>query len=1003
MKAGSAKVLPPGNVKLTPPLELIRPRTIAARLRRILIFSVALVLALLTVIITHQVNSFRDTGETARAVRLALAVQDLVHEIQRERGLTNGLLGGDATARPAIGNQRLATDTALAELNQTLGEQPQGADQVRSGLSQFSGVTANRADVDAGRIDRAASFTFYTNAIAALNQARPGLDHAPDAQLWRGLQSLHDLGDVKEFTAQERGFLEGVFAAGEFAPGEYVKFLDIRAAKQAAVTGFERDATPGQRSKLYGAMQSDESVRAGAAEAVAIASARGPLTETVNPADWWREMSSVIDGERVVQRDLGSEITGRVADLRRDATLVLALYLLAAALAIAAQVWLVVASVRAIVRPLAELAEEADIVAGRRLPQLIAAWQNSDDTDPEPPEPVRADESAGAEIASVASALDRVQTTAYELASAQARLRRNSTESMANLARRNQNLVRRQLGLISEFEREELDPNALSNLFELDHLATRMRRNAESLLVLVGESSPRRWSKPIPLTDVIRAGLSEVDDYRRVVLRRVDDTAIAGAHVSEVAHMLAELIENGLSFSPPDLEVEIYGRRLGARYMIAVVDHGVGMPPDQLATANARLRGEADFLVAPTRFLGHYVVGRLAQRLGVEVELTVSPTSGVVARMLLPAELLGDPRTERPATPEDAKHAAGAQLPPAVDTMPEPKPGRHSSTHATDPDFDTGVAFAALTEFIGDIGGDSTELPVVSEPAHNADGYSGPGGTTANGSPTSPGGPSISRGTTAPGGTTIPGSPAPPGGTTIAGGSAAAGGPVEPGGSVESGGSVGSRSNGTPARPSTIKLVPLEPQAPKAAAPEPAAPHEYPTAPELPSAPGSPDVPGSRTPRSAALPTTATAASAPGTPAAPTAAERLFNGPVTGSYAALRGGAPAAGPANAGGETTGAKAAGVEQVSAGSPGAGADVSGAVPEVQRTRNGLVKRTRKTRGHTGATPGGAQPAAGRPNPTPVADRSPDEIRSILAGFRSGHQRGQGGEPPRPGSRA
>ncbi|MGW2661214.1 sensor histidine kinase [Nocardia tengchongensis] len=927
MKAGSAKVLPPGNVKLTPPRELIRPRTIAARLRRILIFSVALVLALLAVIITHQVNSFRDTGETARAVRLALAVQDLVHEIQRERGLTNGLLGGDATARPAIGTQRLATDTALAELNQTLGEQPQGADQVRSGLSQFSGITANRADVDAGRIDRAASFTFYTNAIAALNQVRPGLDHAPDAQLWRGLQSLHDLGDVKEFTAQERGFLEGVFAAGEFGPGEYVKFLDIRAAKQAAVTGFERDATPGQRSKLYGAMQSDESVRAGAAEAVAIASSRGPLTEAVNPADWWREMSAVIDGERVVQRDLGGEITGRAADLRRDATLVLALYLLAAALAISAQVWLVVASVRAIVRPLAELAEEADIVAGRRLPQLIAAWQNSDDADPEPPEPVRADESAGAEIASVASALDRVQTTAYELASAQARLRRNSTESMANLARRNQNLVRRQLGLISEFEREELDPNALSNLFELDHLATRMRRNAESLLVLVGESSPRRWSKPIPLTDVIRAGLSEVDDYRRVVLRRVDETAIAGAHVSEVAHMLAELIENGLSFSPPDLEVEIYGRRLGARYMIAVVDHGVGMPPDQLATANARLRGEADFLVAPTRFLGHYVVGRLAQRLGVEVELTVSPTSGVVARMLLPAELLGDPRTERPATPEDAKHAAGAQLPTVVDTMPEPKPGRHSSTHATDPDFDTGVAFAALTEFIGDIGGDSTELPVVSEPAETA-----------------------------------------------------------------------GRSNGTPVRPNTIKLVPLEPQAPKAAAPEPAEPPEYPTTPELPSAAGAPDVP-----RSAALPTAATAASAPGAPAAPTAAERLFNGPVTGSYAALRGGAPASGPANAGGESTGAKAAGVEQVSAGSPGAGADVSGAVPEVQRTRNGLVKRTRKTRGHTGATPGGAQPAAGRPNPTPVADRSPDEIRSILAGFRSGHQRGQGGEPPRPGSRA
>ncbi|WP_369638571.1 nitrate- and nitrite sensing domain-containing protein [Nocardia sp. JMUB6875] len=856
-------MLPPGNVKRTPTRELLRPRTIRARLRRILVVSIALVLALLTVIVIGEVNSFRATGETARSVRLALAVQDLVHEVQRERGLTNGLLGGDVAARPAVGNQRLATDSALQALNQALSEQPPGSDLVRTALTQFSGVTATRSEVDAGRTDRSATFTFYTNAIAALNQARPGLDSAHDGQLWRGLQTLYALGDVKEFTGQERGFLNGVFAAGGFAPGEYVRFLDIRAAKQAAVTAFERDATPAQRSLLYTAMRTDESVRAGEAEAVAIASVLGPVTEAVNPADWWRQMTSIIDGERGVQRSVGNEITARASDLRREAALILGAYALAAALAIAAEIALVVASMRAIVRPLAELAAEADVVAGERLPQLITAWETSDGADPDPPEPVRADESTGAEIVSVARALDRVQTTAYELASAQARLRRNSTESMANLARRNQNLVRRQLGLISDFEREELDPNALSKLFELDHLATRMRRNAESLLVLVGESSPRRWSKPIPLTDVIRAGLSEVDDYRRVVLRRVDEIAIAGAHVSEVAHMLAELIENGLSFSPPDLEVEIYGRRLGARYMIAVVDHGVGMPPDQLAVANARLRGEADFLVAPTRFLGHYVVGRLARRLDIEVELTVSPTSGVVARMLLPAELLGDTAAERPAPAGDAKHAAGAQLPTVVDTMPESRPGRHSSPHtpATDPVFDTGTAaFAALTEAFH------------AEPAPE----------------------------TAPR----------PNGVT----------------------------NGFSAHSNTIKLVPL-PGPVEAAAPSTTAP-----------------------------PTTAPHA---------TAAERLFGGPTTGSFAI---------PAVS--DRTDEPA----PISATSPVNGSHVSAAVPEVQRTRNGLVKRARKTREQTGTAPGGAAPATQRPAAPPLADRSPDQVRSMLAGFRSGHRRGQ-----------
>jgi anti-sigma regulatory factor (Ser/Thr protein kinase) len=175
-----------------------------------------------------------------------------------------------------------------------------------------------------------------------------------------------------------------------------------------------------------------------------------------------------------------------------------------------------------------------------------------------------------------------------------------------------------------------------------------MRRNAESLLVVVGESSPRRWAKPLAITDVVRAGISEVEDYRRVSLRHVDDVYVTGAAVSELAHLLAELIENALSFSSPDLQVEIYGRRVGVRYMLAVVDHGVGMPLEQLAQANARLRGEEDFIVAPTRFLGHYVVGRLARRLGVEVELILSAVSGIVARLLLPESMVADPPVPRP-------------------------------------------------------------------------------------------------------------------------------------------------------------------------------------------------------------------------------------------------------------------------------------------------------------------------------------------------------------------
>jgi signal transduction histidine kinase len=675
MQFRRAPLLPKGNNRRNPAARLLRPRTIRGQLTRVLVVSIVLALALLGVLIAGEVRAYRSTGDTVRAVSLALSVQDLVHEVQRERGLTNGMLGGATTMRQAVDKQRPATDRSLALLNQMLADNPPGTATVRTALAQLASLNQTRDQVDSDRIDRLTVFQFYTGAIAALDDARLGLDRPQDDQVWRGLQAMYSLGDVMEFTGQERGFLNGVFAAGGFAPGEYVQFLDIRAAKQAALEAFPHTATPRQRTMLDETLRTPLAPQAANAEAIAIASQAGPLTQPVAPADWWARMSSVIDAQRGLQQSIGTEIQHRALDLRRIAAQTLIAYLGGALLALLVLVALVIASVRAIVRPLAALAAEANEVATQRLPSLISAWHAEDAADPRPPEPVRTPDHASVEIESVAKAFDRVQTTAYELASEQAVLRRNTTESLANLGRRNQNLLRRQLALISEFEREELDPKVLSNMFELDHLATRMRRNAESLLVLVGEVSPRRWTEPIPLTDVIRAALSEVEAYRRVILRRIDDVPVTGAVVSELAHMLAELIENSLAFSPPDMEVEIYGRRLGQQYLLAVVDHGVGMTPEQLAAANARLRGTGDFLVAPTRFLGHYVVGRLGQRLGIEVELTTSPITGVAARMLLPFSLLAEPFATRTAF--ELEPAMAVWTPPslpAVDDLPALEP-----------------------------------------------------------------------------------------------------------------------------------------------------------------------------------------------------------------------------------------------------------------------------------------------------------------------------------------
>jgi signal transduction histidine kinase len=640
---------------------MLWPRSIRAKLIRILVVSLALVLVLLGFLITSEAANYQSANQTSGIVTVVLRVQDAVQQLQKERALTNGLLGGGTQFQAQIVPQRSETDAALGSLDQVVNNSSYdsaGAGQVRDALGKLSGLTTIRSDVDQQRAQDAPTFQFYTDAITALNALDLGLDEAQDGSLRHGLQALYALGDVKEYAGQEQGLLSSVFAQNRMSIDNYSKFVEVLGQKQASIATYDQFASPAERAELDAVLQSPAGDQAVQDEGVGINSAASRLPSRVDPVSWSDAMNTVLDDLRTVQQRVGGDITTRADSLRATATGLLIGISVLAVLTIAAMIALVVGAARSVIGPLGTLARDADQVSAQRLPETVALMQTTE-TEVPPPPPVTVPANAASEIKLVATALDRVQNTALTLASEQALIRRNTTASLANLGRRNQNLVRRQLSLISEFEREELDPGALANMFELDHLATRMRRNAESLLVLVGETSPRPWSAPLPVADVIRAALSEVEDYRRVVLRRVDDAWVAGAVVAEVAHMLAELVENGLSFSSPDVEVEIYGRKTGNRYLLAVVDYGIGMPRDELERAKARLRDEENFLVAPTRFLGHYVVGRLARQLSVQVELGESPVTGITARMLLPAEVLADApesagssgagRIERPA------------------------------------------------------------------------------------------------------------------------------------------------------------------------------------------------------------------------------------------------------------------------------------------------------------------------------------------------------------------
>jgi signal transduction histidine kinase len=283
---------------------------------------------------------------------------------------------------------------------------------------------------------------------------------------------------------------------------------------------------------------------------------------------------------------------------------------------------------------------------------------------------------------------------ARRLADAELNRRRFTSELLVNLARRNQSMLYRQLEIINQLEASEQDPEALADLFTLDHLATRVQRNAESLLVLSGEQPARVWHEPVALRDVVRAAIAETEDFERVSVQIDDRPRIAGASVTDVTHLLAELTENAVRYSPPDTTVRI---RLGAdRYrlggqVIVIEDRGVGMPADDLAAANMILSAPVDVDLSVAQRLGFHVVSRLSARHGIRVYLSPTPGSGITAVVALPSELFEHgPDASGSDADQGALAAAGAPTPAGAAVPARSGGGAHRlrpDTETTGPDL----------------------------------------------------------------------------------------------------------------------------------------------------------------------------------------------------------------------------------------------------------------------------------------------------------------------------
>ncbi len=393
------------------------------------------------------------------------------------------------------------------------------------------------------------------------------------------------------------------------------------------------------------------------------ASALGRQYCTAVPQVWYSDMSVTINKMRSVEEQLASQIVARSQSLEHGArqSAVFTAGVTGGVLLLVLIMTLIVA--RSLVEPLRRLQADALEVATVRLPERVA--ELSEAADPQAAlviEPISVNSTD--EIGKVARAFDQVHREALRLAGNEALLRGNLNSMFISLSRRSVPLIERLARMIDSLEQNEDDPDRLSNLFSMDHLVTRMRRNSENLLVLAGEEPVRKWSEPVPLADVARAATSEIEQYSRVVLNIQPGIAVSGQAAADVVHLLAEIVENATMFSPRDTPVHVSGQELSSGgVLLEVRDSGVGVSPPRLSEMNWRLDNPPLIDVSVSRHMGLFAVSRLAARHGIRVRLRPVSPQGLSALVWLPGNLTGREAvryTDR--SPLTAQSAAQARM-----------------------------------------------------------------------------------------------------------------------------------------------------------------------------------------------------------------------------------------------------------------------------------------------------------------------------------------------------
>jgi signal transduction histidine kinase len=627
---------------------------VARKLQAILLIPVIVALVLGGIRVKRSVDTWQDADDAVRVAELVQAANKYASDAIDERDVSViPLVKGDRTSN-VVAKARAVTDADAKAFDEAVQRMPQTAglqrrvQLVRTGEKQLASVRANAFTSRLTGVQTEESYHAVQHPLMEISNEL-GFGSSNQASFGRTLYA-GSLTQAAESLIRAIGTHLLVEDRGKLAKGElqvqlgsfssYV-YLEQVALQEYAGAGTADDMTrlrkalsdAEKRGKEQAEQAQEQAEAAGktfvappslekmAAEIASGKSATQLAAQGITPETFFAASTLSFDAYRSVEvylTDSALADAHSIADnARNDAVINAALVLAAVLAAFLLAAWVA----RTMSTSMRRLSASALEIAEQRLPALLTQLTRAI--------PGRVDAQVARipitttdEIGEVARAFDHVHREAVRLAAEQALLRANINTIFSNLARRNQSLIERQLALITGLEGKEADPEQLENLFKLDHLATRVRRNGENLLVLGGETPAQQWDQPLPLVDVIRAAASEVEQYERVELSGVPEAQIHGRAVTDLVHMLAELLENATTFSSPHSNVLVTAARLpDGRIMVEIHDRGIGLPPEELADINHHLSDPPTVDVAISQRMGLYVVGRLADRHGIRVQL----------------------------------------------------------------------------------------------------------------------------------------------------------------------------------------------------------------------------------------------------------------------------------------------------------------------------------------------------------------------------------------------